>query len=700
MQAVRRRVWLLAFFVFVACAVPFARAEASAFVYAAFHAPPCPSGGPCAPELHVYDAETAALVIRLALPVDTLPLDVAASPDGAYVYVSNGSTSGAGASLTIVDARRHRVVGSFPTGGEDFPGHAGQLAVSADSSRVFIAAAGIFSGTLSVFDTTTRTTLQSVAIPGFAQSIVTAATPERVTIFFAPNTRFGGAPVLKSYDAASLEEMASIVGPDSHRPTGLARSRDGQRLYGMMLQYDQVDVFRLGPSRRFTYAAEPLVYLSDFPAGGIAAAPVELPATNELLAIDDAMLKRYGLDSDTSSAVAELPGRGRHLTVVPGDVRAFVSTERVSREPDGEPSGLDALVAVDLATGAVTLVAPARPSSITGTPAGVQACSYRLDSRYSSWSLNGGSGTVRLTTGCDWQAGGDSSWARVSTTDGEGNATITIEVDPSDLPMPRTATLTIGGQLVTVTQAGWVTQPPFGAFETPQDGAPVSGSVAVTGWALDDAGVARVAIYRDPVAGESDALVYVGDATFVEGTRPDVQAFLPDAPFASRAGWGLMVLTNALPNGGNGTFRLHAYAEDVEGNQTLLGTHTIFVDNASSGLPFGAIDTPGQGETVSGTIVNWGWALTPGSGFTIPTDGSTIDVVIDGVVVGHPRYGLFRADIAALFPGYTNSDGAVGYFKIDTTTLSNGMHTMAWVVRDSAGRAAGIGSRFFHVFNP
>jgi hypothetical protein len=103
---------------------------------------------------------------------------------------------------------------------------------------------------------------------------------------------------------------------------------------------------------------------------------------------------------------------------------------------------------------------------------------------------------------------------------------------------------------------------------------------------------------------------------------------------------------------------------------------------------------------VSGTIVNWGWALTPGSGFTIPVDGSTIDVVIDGVVVGHPTYGLFRADIAALFPGYTNSDGAVGYFTIDTTMLSNGMHSIAWVVRDSAGRAAGIGSRFFHVFNP
>lgn len=91
--------------------------------------------------------------------------------------------------------------------------------------------------------------------------------------------------------------------------------------------------------------------------------------------------------------------------------------------------------------------------------------------------------------------------------------------------------------------------------------------------------------------------------------------------------------------------------------------------------------------------------VTPSPG-VIPTDGSTIEVLIDNVVVGRPVYNNFRADIAALFPGYANSNGAVGYFIIDTRTLSNGVHTIAWVVRDSLGRAEGIGSRFFTVFNP
>jgi hypothetical protein len=50
-------------------------------------------------------------------------------------------------------------------------------------------------------------------------------------------------------------------------------------------------------------------------------------------------------------------------------------------------------------------------------------------------------------------------------------------------------------------------------------------------------------------------------------------------------------------------------------------------------------------------------------------------------------------------PGYTNTDGAIGYFQINTTTLSNGVHTLFWVVSDDHGRTDGIGSRYFSVLN-
>ncbi len=246
------------------------------------------------------------------------------------------------------------------------------------------------------------------------------------------------------------------------------------------------------------------------------------------------------------------------------------------------------------------------------------------------------------------------------------------------------------------------TAPPFGVVDTPADNITVAGAFGITGWALDDLQVASVTVYRNKVAGEvsnaANGQILVGTAAFLEDARPDLQAAHPELPFAYRAGWGLMVLTNMLPAQGNGVFTFFVYANDVEGRQTLLGSRRVLCTNNSSVKPFGAIDTPGQGQTVSGTVVNFGWALTRQPN-AIPTDGSTIWVYIDGAPVGHPVYNVYRADIANLFPGYANTNGAIGYFVIDTTTLENGLHTIAWSVTDSAGNAAGIGSRFFRVRN-
>jgi hypothetical protein len=239
---------------------------------------------------------------------------------------------------------------------------------------------------------------------------------------------------------------------------------------------------------------------------------------------------------------------------------------------------------------------------------------------------------------------------------------------------------------------------PFGSLDTPADGTVVSGELAVTGWALDDVTGTRVDIYRSAVAGETGGIVFIGRGVFIRGARPDVQAAYPNAADNDSAGWGLMVLTNFLPNQGNGTFTLYAYAVDGAGLQTLLGTRRIVAANAASARPFGTIDTPGQGETVSGTITSFGWALTAQPNI-IPVNGSTIDVYIDGVLRGHPVYNNYRSDIATMFPGLRNSGGAVGFFSIDTTTLSNGLHTIQWVVTDSAGQTSGMGSRFFRVQN-
>ena len=50
-------------------------------------------------------------------------------------------------------------------------------------------------------------------------------------------------------------------------------------------------------------------------------------------------------------------------------------------------------------------------------------------------------------------------------------------------------------------------------------------------------------------------------------------------------------------------------------------------------------------------------------------------------------------------PNITAGSGAIGSFNIDTRTLTNGTHTIAWSVTDDHGQRDGIGSRFFQVTN-
>jgi len=311
-----------------------------------------------------------------------------------------------------------------------------------------------------------------------------------------------------------------------------------------------------------------------------------------------------------------------------------------------------------------------------------------------------------------WTASSNRTWLAAAPGSGSGNGAVTVSVNASGLSngtyMGTLGISESGGSgspaniSVTLTVIGGGGQYPFGSFDTPKDGLTVMSSIAVTGWVLDDIEVTGVKIYRKAIDGElapPNGLIYIGDAVFAEGARPDVETAYPGYPLNSRGGWGYMLLTNFLPNGGNGTFTLLATATDKEGHQIEIGRKSIGCDNRNAVKPFGAIDTPTQGGAASGgAYINFGWALTP-SPKSIPIDGSTITVWVDGLPLGHPTYNNYRADIAALFPGYANSNGAVGYYYLNTTGYENKVHTIAWSVADSVGAVDGIGSRYFQIVN-
>ena len=391
-----------------------------------------------------------------------------------------------------------------------------------------------------------------------------------------------------------------------------------------------------------------------------------------------------------------------------------------------------------------------------------------------------------MTSTTAWTATADQPWVRMSGVGGVGSSagtgagrfTVSISDPTNSIGMQTdlTATVTIslpGAGLsetmpvrLLVQQSTSSSSAPFGQVDTPtQNATDLTGAVALSGWAMDDVGIKEVRVYRGCVAFEAaltpspcgliggNLLVHLGNATIVTGARPDLELAFPGMPAANRAGWGLMVLTNMLPHiptsgtgGGQGTFSFYVYAHDEEGQATLLGRSTsdhapttVTLTNDVIAKPFGTIDTPAQGGTMSGQALNFGWLLTPDSNtiadstdILMPLDGSRVTVFVDGNPVGTITYDLCRGtamnplagavhcddDVASIFGNvtaqppftprvanptrYRNLDagrGPIGFFRLDTTTLTNGLHTIAWGVTDTAGRAEGIGSRFFHVLN-
>jgi hypothetical protein len=314
---------------------------------------------------------------------------------------------------------------------------------------------------------------------------------------------------------------------------------------------------------------------------------------------------------------------------------------------------------------------------------------------------NSGGGTL------NWTVSPSTNWLTCSPSTGTNSGVVSVSINTNRFGLPvgaYTGYVTISdpnasnpSQTITVTLNIYSSEAsPFGTFETPINNSTVYSSIPVTGWVLDDIEVESVKIYRK----NGNNLTYIGDAILVAGARPDVETAYPGYPMNYKAGWGYMMLTNFLPNQGNGVFVISAIARDTTGHEITLGTKTIICDNANAVKPFGAIDTPTQGGTATGSsFINWGWVLTPQPN-CIPTDGSTINVYVDGVNLGHPTYNIYRPDIASFFPYYCNSNGAAGYFSIDTTAFENGVHTIQWTATDNAGNIDGIGSRYFTVQNP
>jgi len=369
---------------------------------------------------------------------------------------------------------------------------------------------------------------------------------------------------------------------------------------------------------------------------------------------------------------------------------------------------------------------PVGTSTLTATPTALRAAAVKAPASTTLSSVTGAQTITVAFSGVAgaWTASTTQTWLSISGGAGTGAGIFTVSiVNPSNVigsntSLSGTVTVTSTGATgsplsipVTLTvSAPGATAPPFGVIDTPLEGSTgLQGSFAVTGWALDDIAIDHVELWRDPIAGETtppfvgsgpgNGKIFIARPTFISGSRPDVQALYPGYPLADRAGWGYLLLSWGLWNQGNGTYKFYAFAFDVDGQNSLLGTKTVTVNNAAANKPFGALDAPAYDATVAGNFWNYGWALTPNATPPCTITNGNVMVSIDSGALTPVNYGDLRSDIAASFPGFTNATNAGGAFFINTTALTNGRHQIGWLVTDSCGRADGIGSRFFNVLN-
>jgi hypothetical protein len=123
-----------------------------------------------------------------------------------------------------------------------------------------------------------------------------------------------------------------------------------------------------------------------------------------------------------------------------------------------------------------------------------------------------------------------------------------------------------------------------------------------------------------------------------------------------------------------------------------FGDRSFTVNNDFNQAPFGELELPGLNQPMNGVFPVTGWALDDGS-------VQTIEVLVDGLVVGQAYAGIHRPDIGHRFPSHPDADHSGFVRMLNTTVLQNGVHSLAIRLMDEDGASRIIGRRFVQTFN-
>jgi photosystem II stability/assembly factor-like uncharacterized protein len=261
-----------------------------------------------------------------------------------------------------------------------------------------------------------------------------------------------------------------------------------------------------------------------------------------------------------------------------------------------------------------------------------------------------------------------------------GTHTITVSATDTDDPTPNT-----GSASVTVTVGG---APPSVNIDTPAPNAAVSGTVLLTGWAIDNTTAIGTAINPNSLQVKVDGYTY-GAATY-GGYRSDVCAAYPGRAGCPNVGFNFELDTAPLSPGPH---TITVSATDTDDPTPDTGSASVTVTVGGAVRPSVYIDNPAPNAVVSGTLSMAGWAIDNTSAIGTAINPASLQVLVDGVPVGTATYGVYRGDVCNAYPGRPGCP-TVGYnFNLDTLILTNGPHTITvWATDTDATPDTGSAS--------
>jgi len=118
------------------------------------------------------------------------------------------------------------------------------------------------------------------------------------------------------------------------------------------------------------------------------------------------------------------------------------------------------------------------------------------------------------------------------------------------------------------------------------------------------------------------------------------------------------------------------------GSSSARAVISLTIPTGTSGAPPAVwIESPTSGSFVNGTVTISGWAVD--SALAIGTPITSVQVKVDGALVGYATYGLSRPDVCNIFPGRPGCPN-VGYsYQLNTSTIVAGPHIITVTATDS-----------------